>query len=248
MCIHQGKHAFFGLMIRVTALQVSDQENIHYCPNLPIWSFCETCYCDLLLPLLSTWQKGLPSMASTLNILRPRQNGRRFADDTFKRIFVNGNVRISIKISLQFVPKGPINNNPALVQIMAWRRSADKPLSEPVMVSLLTHICVTRPKWVNPGETPFWIMNASFPWTFISSDVTIFAGWNGRMACAWDIASYFLSLSWEIKTPTTQNSAGFRLPYLNVMAWATFSKRNFEIHFLKQKIVYFDLIFIKMCS
>ena len=37
----------------------------------------------------------------------------------------------------------------ALVQIMAWRRSGDKPLSEPVLVSLLTHICVTRPQWVN---------------------------------------------------------------------------------------------------
>ena len=31
---------------------------------------------------------------------------------------------------------------------MAWRRPGDKPLSEPVMVSLLTHICVTRPQWV----------------------------------------------------------------------------------------------------
>ena len=42
----------------------------------------------------------------------------------------------------------PINNIPALVQIMAWRRPGDKPLSEPMMVSLLTHICVTRPQWV----------------------------------------------------------------------------------------------------
>ena len=85
-----------------------------------------------------------------INTLRPRQNGRRFADDTFKRIFFNENVRISIKISLKFVPKGPINNIPALVQIMDWRRSGDKPLSEPMMVSLLTHICVTRPQWVKP--------------------------------------------------------------------------------------------------
>ena len=80
--------------------------------------------------------------------LRPRQNGRRFADDTFKRIFFNDNVRISSKISLKFVPKGPINNIPSLVQIQAWRRPGDKPLSEPMMVSLLTHICVTRPQWV----------------------------------------------------------------------------------------------------
>ena len=68
-----------------------------------------------------------------LNTLRPRQNGRRFADDTFKRIFLDENVRIAIKISLKFVPKGPINNNPALVQIMAWRQSGDKPLSASYM-------------------------------------------------------------------------------------------------------------------
>ena len=43
-----------------------------------------------------------------INTLRPRQNGRLFADDTFKRIFLNENIRISIKISLKFVPKGLI--------------------------------------------------------------------------------------------------------------------------------------------
>ena len=32
---------------------------------------------------------------------------------------------------------------------MALHRPGDKPLSEPMMVSLLTHICVTRPRWVN---------------------------------------------------------------------------------------------------
>ena len=32
---------------------------------------------------------------------------------------------------------------------MAWRRPGDKPLSEPMMIILLTHICVTRPQWVN---------------------------------------------------------------------------------------------------
>ena len=84
-----------------------------------------------------------------VNTLRPRQNGRHFADDTFKRIFVNENARISIKFSLKIVPRGPINNIAALVQIMAWRRPGDKPLSEPMMVYLLTHICVTRPQWVN---------------------------------------------------------------------------------------------------
>ena len=84
------------------------------------------------------------------NTLRPRQNGRHFADDMFKCIFLNENVWIPSEISLKFVPKGSINNNPALFQIMAWRRPGDKPLSEPMMVSSLTHICVTRPQWVKP--------------------------------------------------------------------------------------------------
>ena len=84
-----------------------------------------------------------------LNTLRPRQNGRRFADYTFKRIFFNENIRMSNKISLKFVPKVPINNIPALVQIMAWRLPGNKPLSEPMIVRLQTHICVSRPQWVN---------------------------------------------------------------------------------------------------
>ena len=85
---------------------------------------------------------------SLLNTLGPRQNDRHFPDDSFKWIFLNENVWIAIEVSLKFVPKGPINNIPTLVQTMAWRRPGDKPLSEPMMVSLLTHICVTRPQWV----------------------------------------------------------------------------------------------------
>ena len=83
-----------------------------------------------------------------INTLRPRQNGRHFADNNFNCIFLNENVRISIEISLKFFPKGRINNTPSLVQIMAWRRRSDKPLSEPMMVRLPTHICVARPQWV----------------------------------------------------------------------------------------------------
>ena len=58
---------------------------------------------------------------------------------TLKCIFLNENVVISIKISLKFIPKGPINNIPPLVQIMAWHRPGDKPLSEPMIIILLMH-------------------------------------------------------------------------------------------------------------
>ena len=57
------------------------------------------------------------------------------ADDIFKWIFLNENGRISIKISLQFVPRSPIDNKPTLVQVMAWCRSGDKPLPEPLMTN-----------------------------------------------------------------------------------------------------------------
>ena len=69
-----------------------------------------------------------------ISTLRPTQNGRHFPDDNFKCIFLNENIWMSIKMSLNFVPKGPINNIPALVQIMAWRLVGAKPLCETMMV------------------------------------------------------------------------------------------------------------------
>ena len=73
---------------------------------------------------------GDNSALSGLNTLRPRQNIRLFPDDYFKYTFVNENIWILI---LKFVPNGPFNNIPALVQIMAWRRPGDKTLSEPMV-------------------------------------------------------------------------------------------------------------------
>ena len=60
---------------------------------------------------------------TTANTLRPRQTNCHFADDIFKCIFLIENLAILIKTSLEFVPKGPIDNKPALVQIMAWRQA-----------------------------------------------------------------------------------------------------------------------------
>ena len=77
-----------------------------------------------------------------INTFRRREICHLFAD-IFKCIFLNDNVQISLKISLKFVAKVQINNIPALVQIMAWCRPGDRTLSEPVMVSLLRHICIT---------------------------------------------------------------------------------------------------------
>ena len=93
--------------------------------------------------------RNYPCVSCIINTLRPRQNDRHFADDIFKCIFFNENVSFSINFPLEFVPKGPIDNIPVLVQIIAWRLTGDKPLSEPMMVRLPTHICFTRPQWVD---------------------------------------------------------------------------------------------------
>ena len=69
-----------------------------------------------------------------LHTLKPRQDDRHFSDDIFKCISMNENVSILIKISLEFAPNGSVNNIPALVQIMAWGLTGDKPLSETKLV------------------------------------------------------------------------------------------------------------------
>ena len=123
----------------------------HQCVN---WFHCTKCE-DFALKIASGMCQKVHGRHDrhlrsriVVNILRPRQNWRHFADDIFKCVFLNENVWFPINISLKFVPRGQINKIPALVQTIAWRRPGDKLLSEPMMVSLPTHICVIQPQWV----------------------------------------------------------------------------------------------------
>ena len=137
------------------------------------------------------------NVSKHLNTLRPRQNGRHFADDIFKCIFLNENVWIPIKISLKFVLKGPINNIPSMVQIMAWRRPGEKPLSEPMMVSLPTHICVARPQWVKTFHNR-WMPNIINPHSQqyqcskFCSEIMI-------IICSWGFIRYLDYESWQLR-------------------------------------------------
>ena len=78
----------------------------------------------------------LPQIFNRLTSSRPGQNGCHFVDDDFWCILIllNEIVCILFKIWLKFVPKGPIDNKWALVQIMAWSRIGDKPLPEPMLI------------------------------------------------------------------------------------------------------------------
>ena len=69
-------------------------------------------------------------------LIPPGQDGRHFADDVFKCIFVNENLCILIWISLKFVPKSLNDNIPTVVWVMAWCQTGDKPLPEPMLTEL----------------------------------------------------------------------------------------------------------------
>ena len=107
-----------------------------YQAHMPLWNLVTTVSACIL----------------TLNSSHHGQNGRHFPGDILKCIFMNEKFYILIQILLKFVPKGVIKNIPALAQIMAWRRSGDKPLSEPMLTQFTDaymHICGTRGRWVN---------------------------------------------------------------------------------------------------
>ena len=138
---------------------------------LDVALFCWIWYCYIVTPQryssstcnlgkICKTQRFLKTMSAHTHLIywpyRPYQTGTNEAETkwtTFRRrqfwmLFLEWKCMNCDKNWLNFVPTGSINNIPALVQIMAWRRTGDKPLSEPMMVSLPTHICVTRPQWV----------------------------------------------------------------------------------------------------
>ena len=130
----------------------------HVCVTRPQWvNIC------ILHLIPCTWEQWL-----CFNSSPPWQNGRHTTDKIFRCIFLNEKFCIMIKISLKFVPKGPIDNKSALAQVMAWRRTGNKPLPEPM------HIRSTRGGWVNvlflflvcfPRKIRFAAIHI-FPWCF----------------------------------------------------------------------------------
>ena len=110
-----------------------------------------------LYPWFNLKRARISVTLTNINTLRPGQIYRHFADDIFKCIFFNKNV-IWLEISLKFVLQLQIDNIIALVQIKAWCRSGKNPLSESMLVSLVMHICFTRPQWVRPQDTKWEVI------------------------------------------------------------------------------------------
>ena len=140
---------------------------------------------------------------NTVKTLRPRQKWPPFGRQHFE---MHENVWISIKISLKFITKDQINNIPPLVQIMAWRRPGDKPLSEPIMFNLLTHICVTRPQWVNnkdsiKAKVRIFPLCGEPPVIGISNAENVYMSWRHRDIGITASVPITFHRTWQYSTP-----------------------------------------------
>ena len=60
--------------------------------------------------------------------------------------YKNGKLSFVYTRKLKQENKNYVKLTPALVQIMTLRRQGDKPLFETMIVSLMAHICVSRPQ------------------------------------------------------------------------------------------------------
>ena len=103
------------------------------------------------------------------------KNGCYFVGDSLKYIYIYISWMIlfefRMKFQWSFVSKGLINNIPNLVHIMAWRRPGDKPLSEPMVLWLPTHICVIWPQCVKRTVARIATQRETFSeWLPISQD------------------------------------------------------------------------------
>ena len=98
-------------------------------------------------------------------------------------------ILISIAISMAFVLKGPINNITALLQIMAWHRLGDQPLSETIMFRLPKQICGIRPQWVKwyatTTDNASLLVRARYIFGFILS-LSILSNSSYRMGEHWE--------------------------------------------------------------
>ena len=139
--LHNGKCHFLLHQCSISLGCHGDKENTMCCVCLSSLVDHFYIWLPLALPGLGYHSQRLRLHQSTqdfhFNTLRSRQNGHHFTDNILKCISLNENIWIYIKTTLKFVPKGPINNIPALFQIMAWHGIGDKPLSGPMLTDLI---------------------------------------------------------------------------------------------------------------
>ena len=187
-------------------------------------------------------------------LISPGQNGLCFADDIFSCIFVNQKSFILIKISLKFVPKCPIDNNPALFQIMAWRQIVTSHYLNQCLPNTLMHIYSTRGRWVNLRSSHRWPDSVEHPspsysqWnlnfheklTVPYCPIFIKASQKTIPMCLWSIDdSNLRCIFWYENINIFRIFLWWHVNSSPPWKMATISQ-CFQIHFHESKVLYFD--------
>ena len=168
--------------MQITWLSYFGSEN----QGLPLRSWFMTCWLWRHIPIVTSL--AVPSSCVVTQMPMGMNSGTRCRKRKFPLLFVicdRGRIEIDHSLCrLQAAAQRPaqlvlfriaVPTTPALtlswsipiamVQIMAWRRPGGKPLSEAMMVSLLMHICITRPQWVNYEATMCAESHERYLWT-----------------------------------------------------------------------------------
>ena len=130
-----------------------------------------------------------------------------------------------------------------MVQIMAWRRPGDKPLSEPMVVSLPTHICVARPQWVKFcfyfWFTLYYCLSGLYLELIYSSGVSYskyprFHAWRDErmeVTMDWDFIRNFNGT-----TPGLTEKLGEHLYFLHIRAYCAFL--SVSLHWISLLVIF----------
>ena len=94
------------------------------------------------------------------------------------------------RILLKFIPKGSIDNMSALVQVMVWCLTGDKPLPKVILISL-TYVCGTRERWVKVMACRMFCENHDL---YLCRPVTIY---NHRNNLEWNFNENITHLTLE---------------------------------------------------
>ena len=126
MQIHQCDRLLYHTIYQVWSIRIVTAHPTRQFISIVIYRICNIIYTWFAFYCACFRITGWGNFCDKMATISP--------DDISRCIFVNEKFCILVTISLRFVPEGPIANSPELVQIMAWRRIADQPLSEPMLI------------------------------------------------------------------------------------------------------------------
>ena len=146
----------------------------------------------LILEIWRLWLPVRPVIHMASLTLLPLDKMAAILADISPCIFLTESGRILIYISLKFVPMSSIDNRAALVQVMAWRWTGDKPLPEPMM----THFTDTYMRHSLGPSDVIWRQKTGSTLAQV-------------MACCLTAPSHYLNQCWLIISKVHSSQSNF---------------------------------------